>query len=49
MFLYSLGIKPSHNLVFRAAIRMVPRDHWLVAKVRELIEKDGRKVRHQKK
>lgn len=49
MLLYSQGIKPSHNLVLRAAIRMVPRDHRLVEKVRELIEKDGRKVRHQKK
>jgi hypothetical protein len=49
MLLYSQGIKPSHNLVLRAAIRMIPRDHRLVEKVRELIEKDGRKVRHQKK
>ena len=49
MLLYSQGIKPSHNLVLRAAIRMIPRDHRLVEKVRELIEKDGRKLRHQKK
>lgn len=49
MLLYSQGIKPSHNLVLRAAIRMIPRDHRLVEKVRELIEKDGRKVRHQRK
>lgn len=49
MLLYSQGIKPSHNLVLRAAIRMVPRDHRLVEKVRELMETDGRKVRHQKK
>ena len=48
MLLYSQGIKPSHNLVLRAAIRMIPRDHRLVEKVRELMEKDGRKVRHQK-
>lgn len=49
MHLYSQGIKPSHNLVLRAAIRMIPRDHRLVEKVRELLENDGRKVRHQKK
>lgn len=49
MLLYSQGIKPSHNLVLRAAIRMVPRDHRLVEKVRELMENDGRKLRHQKK
>ena len=48
MLLYSQGIKPSHNLVLRAAIRMVPRDHRLVEKVRELMENDGRKLRHQK-
>lgn len=48
MLLYSQGIKPSHNLVLRAALRMVPRDHRLVEKVRELMEKDGRKLRHQK-
>ena len=49
MLLYSQGIKPSHNLVLRAAIRMVPRDHRLVEKVRELMDNDGRKLRHQKK
>ena len=49
MLLYSQGIKPSHNLVLRAAIRMVPRDHRLVEKVRQLMENDGRKLRHQKK
>ena len=48
MLLYTQGIKPSHNLVLRAAIRMVPRDHRLVEKVRELMENDGRKLRHQK-
>jgi hypothetical protein len=49
MVLYSQGIKPSYNMVLRAAIRMVPRDHQLVEKVRYLIENDGRKLRHQKK
>ena len=48
MLLYTQGIKPSHNLVLRAAIRMLPRDHRLVESVRDLIEKDGRKVRHKK-
>lgn len=49
MLLYSQGIKPSYNLVLRAAIRMAPRDHRLVEKVRDLMENDGRKLRHQKK
>ena len=48
MLLYSQGIKPSHNLVLRAALRLVPKDHRLTEKVRELIAQDGRKVRHQK-
>ena len=48
MFLYSQGIKPSNNLLFRAALRMVPRDHQLVEKVRELLAADGRKMRHKK-
>ncbi len=48
MLLYSQGIKPSHNLVLRAALRLVPKDHRLTEKVRELLAQDGRKVRHQK-
>lgn len=48
MLLYSQGIKPSHNLVLRAALRLVPKDHLLTEKVRELLAQDGRKVRHQK-
>lgn len=48
MLLYSQGIKPSHNLVIRAAIRMVPKDHRLFEKVQELMGQDGRKVRHRK-
>ena len=48
MLLYSQGIKPSHNLVLRAALRLVPKDHRLTEKVRELLAQDGRKLRHQK-
>jgi hypothetical protein len=48
MLLYSQGVKPSHNLVIRAAIRMVPKDHRLFEKIQELIEQDGRKIRHRK-
>jgi len=48
MLLYSQGIKPSHNLVLRAALRLVPRDHRLTEKVRELLAQDGRKLRHQR-
>lgn len=48
MHLYTQGVKASDNLVLRAAIRMVPRDHRLVEKVRELMDADGRKLRHRK-
>lgn len=47
MQLYSQGIKPSHNLVVRAALRMLPKDHRFFEQVRELTERDGRKLRHK--
>lgn len=47
IFLYSHGIKPSNNLLLRAALRLVPRDHQLVDQVNSLLAKDGRKLRHQ--
>lgn len=47
MQLYSQGIKPSHNLVVRVALRMLSKDHRFFEKAKELIEKDGRKVRHR--
>ncbi len=47
MQLYSQGIKPSHNLVVRVALRMLPKDHRFFEKAKELIEQDGRKVRHR--
>ena len=46
LLLLSQGIKPSDNVVVRAAIRLMPRDHRLVEQVRELMESDGRKLRH---
>jgi hypothetical protein len=49
MNLYSQGIKPSDNLVFRAALRLMPRDHRLVEQIQVLLEQDGRKVRHRDK
>jgi hypothetical protein len=49
MSLYAQGIKPSDNLVLRAALRLMPRDHKLVEQVKELIDKDGRRVRHRDK
>ena len=48
MLLYSQGIKPSHNLILRAALRLVPSDHRLTEKVKELLAQDGRKLRHQR-
>jgi len=48
MLLYSQGIKPSHNVVIRAAIRLMPKDHRFFEKVQELASQDGRKIRHHK-
>jgi hypothetical protein len=47
MHLYSQGIKPSDNLVLRAALRLMPRDHRLIEQIQALIERDGRKLRHR--
>jgi hypothetical protein len=47
MLLYQQEIKPSDNLILRAAIRLMPTDHRLVEQVRLLLERDGRKLRHQ--
>jgi hypothetical protein len=47
MLLYQQEIKPSDNLILRAAIRLMPTDHRLVEQVRLLAERDGRKLRHQ--
>jgi hypothetical protein len=48
MNLYSQGIKPSDNLVLRAALRLMPRDHRLIEQIRILLENDGRKLRHRR-
>jgi hypothetical protein len=42
------GLDPSHSLLLRALLRVAPRDERLIEQVRELIERDGRKLRHQK-
>jgi hypothetical protein len=49
MLLYTQGIKPSDNLVFRAALRLMPRDHRLLEQIQLLVEKDGRRLRHRDK
>jgi hypothetical protein len=49
MLLYTQGIKPSDNLVLRAALRLMPRDHRLMEQIQALIEKDGRRLRHRDK
>jgi len=49
MLLYTQGIKPSDNLVFRAALRLMPRDHRLMEQIQLLVEKDGRRLRHRDK
>ena len=49
LLLYTQGIKPSDNLVLRAALRLMPRDHRLMEQIRVLVEKDGRRLRHRDK
>jgi hypothetical protein len=49
MSLYAQGIKPSDNLVLRAALRLMPRDHRLIEQIKALLERDGRRVRHRDK
>ncbi len=47
MHLYSQGIKPTNNLIFRAALRLMGDGQPLLDKVRELMAADGRVVRHK--
>jgi hypothetical protein len=49
MSLYAQGIKPSDNLVLRAALRLMPRDHRLIEQIKVLLDRDGRRVRHREK
>jgi hypothetical protein len=49
ILLYTQGIKPSDNLVLRAALRLMPRDHRLTEQIQSLVEKDGRRLRHRDK
>lgn len=48
MHLYSQGIKPTNNLIFRAALRLMGDGQPLLDKVRELMASDGRVLRHKK-
>ncbi len=47
MHLYSQGIKPTNNLILRAAIRLLPETSVLADTVRQLIAADGRTTRHK--
>jgi hypothetical protein len=49
MSLYAQGIKPSDNLVLRAALRLMPRDHRPIEQIKVLLDRDGRRVRHRDK
>jgi hypothetical protein len=43
-------LTPSDSLVVRTALRFLPKDpQQIIEKARELMERDGRKVRHQKR
>lgn len=46
-FLYENGIKPTDNLILRASIRLITRDHRFVEQIRELMAADGRVLRHR--
>lgn len=48
MVLLGQGIDPTHSLIVRALLRIAPRDERLIESVRELLEQDGRKLRHRK-
>ena len=37
---YAQGIKPSDNLVLRAALRLMPRDHRLIEQIKVLLERE---------
>lgn len=48
MLLLGAGIRPSDSLTLRAALRLLPMNTTFLDKARELVERDGRKLRHQK-
>ena len=45
--LLNQGIDPTHSLLVRALLLVAPRDERLIEQVRELLERDGRKLRHR--
>ena len=48
VMMYAQGIKPSDSLIASAGLRLLPRDHRFMETVRQLVEQDKRRVRHQK-
>jgi len=51
LVLYQAGLKPSESLAIRAALRLVNQEHRfgeLVEQARTVLERDGRRLRHQK-
>jgi hypothetical protein len=46
--LFQAGLKPSESLAIRAAIRLVQKDHHFIEQARAVLERDGRRLRHQK-
>ena len=47
--LFAQGIKPTNNLIMRAALRLMPEGTPFLEKVSELIRLDGRTIRHKQK
>ena len=51
LVLYQAGLKPSESLAIRAALRLISQEHRfgeLVEQARTILERDGRRLRHQK-
>ena len=47
--LFAQGIKPTNNLIIRAALRLMPEGPPFLEQVGELIRQDGRTMRHKQK
>ena len=51
LVLYQAGLKPSESLAITAALRLIRQEHRfgaLVEQARTILERDGRRLRHQK-
>jgi len=42
------GLKPSDSVIVKAALGLLPRGPQLLEQIRQVMDRDGRKLRHQK-